>query len=104
MWSCSRFSLPLIFNLVAASISRFLINRRYKIFMLFFKRHWSPLFFFISGSSSFFVIHANKDIKINSKERIGFVVVVFISKSPGGYMMYRRTRGYLKCKISPPLT
>ena len=38
------------------------------------------LCFFISGSSSFFVIHANKDIKINSKERIGFVVVVFLSQ------------------------
>ena len=82
MWSCSRFSLPLIFNLVAASISHFLMHRRYKIFMLFFKRNWSPLFF-ISGSSSFFVIHANKDIKINSKERIGFVVVVFYLKKSG---------------------
>ena len=41
------------------------------------------LCFFISGSSSFFVIHANKDIKINSKERIGFVVVVFYLKKSG---------------------
>ena len=47
MWSCSRFSLPLIFNLVAASISHFLMHRRYKIFMLFFKRNWSPLFFYL---------------------------------------------------------
>ena len=33
--------------------------------------------FFISGSSSFSVIHANVDFKIKSKERIGFVVGVF---------------------------
>jgi len=39
---------------------------------------------FISGSSSFSVIHANVDFKIKSKERISFVAVVFfISKSPG---------------------
>ena len=47
MWSCSRFSLPLIFNLVATGISHFLMHRRYKIFMLFFKRNWSPLFFYL---------------------------------------------------------
>ena len=45
-----------------------------------FQRNWSPLFF-ISRSSSFFVIHVNVDIKSKSKERIGFtvVVVVFLS-------------------------
>ena len=32
---------------------------------------------FISGSSSFSVIHANVDFKIESKERISFDVVVF---------------------------
>ena len=38
------------------------------------------LFFFnISGSSSFSVIHANVDFKNMSKERIGFVVVAFLS-------------------------
>ena len=51
-------------------------HSRYKIFMLFFKRNWSSLFF-ISGSSSFSVIHTNLDFKIKLKERIGFVVVVF---------------------------
>ena len=94
MCSCSLFfPLPLSFTLVAASISHF-SHRRYKIFMLFFQRNWSPLFF-ISRSSSFFVIHVNVDIKSKSKERIGFIVVVvvvfffFISKSPGGYAIYR---------------
>ena len=35
------------------------------------------LCFFISVSGSFSVIHANVDFQIKSKERIGFVVVVF---------------------------
>ena len=38
-------------------------HRRYEIFMFFFKRNWSTLFF-ISRSSSFSVIHVNVDIKI----------------------------------------
>ena len=37
-------SMPLIFTLMAASISPF-PHRRYKILMFFFRRNWSPLFF-----------------------------------------------------------
>ena len=59
-------------------------HRCYKIFMFFFQRNWSPLFF-ISRSSSFSVIHVNVDIKIKWEERIGFAVVVFISKRLGSY-------------------
>ena len=77
MCSCPLFffSLPLIFTLVAASIFHF-SHHRYKIFMFFFQRN-SSLFVFISRSSSFSVIHVNVKIKNRSKERIGFVVVVF---------------------------
>ena len=69
------FFLPLIFTLVAASISHFLTATiKFSCYsstkVVFFA-------FFISGSSSFTVIHANEDFKIKSKERIGFVVVVF---------------------------
>ena len=64
------FSPPLIFTLVAASISPF-SHRRYKIFMFFFQRNWSPLFF-ISRSNSSSVIHVNVGIEIKLKERIGF--------------------------------
>ena len=75
MWSFTFFSLPLIFTLVAASISHFLTAA------IKFSCHSSNeiglLCFFISGSSSFSVIHANEDFEIKSKERIGFVVVVF---------------------------
>ena len=76
MWSCSLFFfLPLIFTLVAASISHFLTATiKFSCYsstkLVFFA-------FFMSGSSSFTVIHANEDFKIKSKERIGFVVVVF---------------------------
>ena len=87
-------TLPLTFNLVAASISTF-SHRRYKIFMFFFQWNWSPLFF-ISPSSSFGVIHVTLDTKIKSEERIGFVVVVFISKSPGSYAIYRRNARVLE--------
>ena len=67
MWSCSLFfSMQLIFTFLAASISHFLI----------------PGIKFSCYSSneigcSFSIIQANVDIKIKSKERIGFVVVVF---------------------------
>ena len=69
--------------------------------MLFFKLNWSPLFFvvvvfFISGSRLFSFIHANVDFKIKSKERISFVVVVFlISKSPGGDAIFCRNASVL---------
>ena len=50
-----------------------------------------------SRSSSFSVIHVNVDIKIKSKERIGFVVVIcFFSKSPSGYAIYRRNARVLE--------
>ena len=69
------FSLPLFFSLVAAIISLFLIAA-IKCHVILQTKLVS-LVFFISGSSFFYVIHANVDFKIKSKERIGFVVVVF---------------------------
>ena len=62
--------------------------------MLFFQQNWSPLFL-IARSSSSFVIHVNVDIKMNSKERIGFVVILF-SKSPGCYAIYRQNARVLE--------
>ena len=88
------FSLPLIFILMAASISPFSYSR-YKIFTFFFRRNWSPLVF-ISRSSSLSVIHVNVDIEIKSKERIGFCCCFFISKRPGSYAIYRRNARMLE--------
>ena len=69
-------------------------------FMFFFQRNWSPLLF-IFRSSSFPVIQVNVDIKILWKERlVVVVVVVFLSKSPGGHVIYRRNeRGAWNAKI-----
>ena len=85
------FSLPLIFTLVAASISHFL-TAAIK-FSRFSSKKRSPLFF-ISRSSSFSVTPVKVDIKIKSKERISFIIV-FISKSPGGMRFTVETRGCL---------
>ena len=73
----------------------------YKIFMLLLRRNWSPLFF-ISRSSSFSVIQVN--VKINLKERIGFLVVVFSLKVWVAMRFITEKCRSLKCKISIRLT
>ena len=42
-------------------------------------------------------------LKIKSKERIGFVVVVFIYKSPGGHAIYRRNARVLEMQNFTPV-
>ena len=73
----------------------------YKIFILLLWRNWSPLFF-ISCSSSFSVIHVN--VKINLKERIGFLVVVSSLKVWAAMRFITEKCRSLKCKISIRLT
>ena len=60
--------------------------------------------FYISGSSSFSVIHANVDIKIKSKERIRLrcCCCFFISKSAGGYAIYRQNARVLEMQNLTP--
>ena len=72
----SFFSLPLIFTSVAAGISHFL-TAAIKFSRYSLNEIGLLCFFFISGSSSSSVIHANADFKIKSKERISFVFLVF---------------------------
>ena len=69
------FSPPLFLTLVDASISHFLTAA--VKFSSCSSNEIGLLCFFIPGSSFFSVMHANVDFKIKSKERIGFVVVVF---------------------------
>ena len=90
------FPLPLIFTLVAASIPHFLTLAIMTIFMCFLPTKLVA-FVFISRSRSFSVIHVNVDIKIWSKERLGFVVFV-------GMRFTSETCGCLKCKILLRLT
>ena len=75
MFPVPFFLLPLI-CLVAASISHFL-TAAIKLSCYSSKENGLLPLFFISRSSSFSIIHVNVDIKIESKERIGFAVVVF---------------------------
>ena len=49
------------FHLVWWPLAFLISHRRYKIFMLFFQRNWSPLFF-ISYCSSSSLLHVNVDI------------------------------------------
>ena len=67
------------------------------------QRNWSSLFF-ISGSSSFSVIHANVNFKIKSKERIGFVVGVFyLYKSGWPCDLLPKRAGTWNAKFHPAL-
>ena len=78
MYSCSLFcSLPLVFTLGVASISHFLTAA---IKFSCYSYHEIGLLCFLSLASSFSVIHVSLDIKIKSKEPIGFVVVIFSLK------------------------
>ena len=82
--SCSLlfFSLPLIFTLLAASVSH-LLNAAMK-FSFFFQRNSSPLFL-ITCSSSFYVIHVSVDMK-----QTRLCCSFFLSKSPGGRAISRQ--------------
>ena len=60
--------------------------------MFFYQRNWSALLF-IFRSSSFPVFQVNEDIKIWGKERpvlLLLFLLFFLSKSPGGHVIYRR--------------
>ena len=76
------FSLPLIFTLLAASISHFLTGA---MNLIFFLRNSSPLFS-ITRSSSFSVIHVSVNIKITPK-KTRLLLLLFLSKSLGGHVI-----------------
>lgn len=64
------------------------------------QQNWSALFS-IPCSSTFSVIHVNVDFK---KERIGFVVVAFLSLKVRAAMWFTaKMPGCWKCKLSPDL-
>ena len=69
------FSLPLIFTLVADSISH-LLTAAIK-FSCYSSNEIGLLCFFLSLALAFSIIHANVDLKIKWKEIIDFVVVLF---------------------------
>ena len=77
------FSLPLIFTLLAASISHFLTASLN--FHVFFLWNSCPLFS-ITRSSSFSVIHVSVDIK-NNAEKDTTLLLFSLSKSLGGLVI-----------------
>ena len=76
------FSPPLIFTLLAASISHFLTAAL--TFLFFSLRNSSPLFS-ITRSSSFSVIHVSVNIKNNAEKDT--TLLFFLSKSRGGHVI-----------------
>ena len=62
------------------------------------------LCFFISGSSSFYVVHANVDIKLSRMKDSASLLLFFTLKVRVAVRFTAETRRYLKCKISPRLT
>ena len=98
MCSCSPFfSLSLVFTLLAASNFSF-SHRRNKILMFFFQQNQYPLLF-VSRSSSFSGFQVYVNIKSQSKERLGFVVVFTLLKSGQPAICRRNARGALNAKF-----
>ena len=92
VYICSFFFLlPLILTLVAASISHFPTAA---IKFLCYSSNKICVLCFLSLTLALSLLsHVNVDIKVNWKERFGFVVgVVLIAKSPGGYAICIGTR------------
>ena len=79
------FSLPLIFTLLAASISHFLTAALN--FHVFFPKNSSPLFS-ITRSSSFSVIQVSANIK-NDAEKDTTLSLFFLSKSARDHVVNR---------------
>ena len=73
----------------------------FSFFMFSFQRNSSPLFF-ISRSSSFSVIHVSVDIKIKLKKTTRLGCGFFSLKLRVAMQFTAKTRGCLKCEISPP--
>ena len=88
------------FTLLAASISHFLTD--ITKFSSFFQRNSSPLLYF-SHHCSFSVIHVSVDIKIWSKKWLA-LLLLFLSKCPGGHAIYHQNERVLECEISLLLT
>ena len=94
------FSLPVIFTLVANSISHFL-TAAIK-FSCYSSNETGLLCFFSSGSSSFSVVHANVDIKLSRMKDSASLLLFFISKGPGGCAIYRRNARVSKMQNFTP--
>ena len=89
MWSCSLFFAAALFYLGVRQHFSF-SHSRYKIFMLFFKRNWSPLFFLSLALAFSLLSTPIQTVKLSRKKESASLLLFFISKSPGGYAIYCR--------------
>ena len=74
-------------------------HRRYKIFMFFFQQNWSLLFFITFSNFSLFST-SMKTLKLSPKKELA--LLLFISKSPGGYAIYYRNAQVLEMQNFTP--
>ena len=87
MWSCSPFSLPLNFTLLAASISYFLTAA---IKFSCYSSNEIGLLCFLSLALALSLLSTPiKTLKLSRKKESALLLLFFISKNPGGYVMYR---------------
>ena len=89
------FSLPLIFTLLAASISHFLTAALN--FHVFLPTKFVS-FVFKTRSSSFSIIHVSGNIK-NNAEKETTLLLFFLSKSPGGHVISFQIKPRVVCGL-----
>ena len=71
-------------------------HRRHKVFIIFFQRNWTPLFFTLALALSFSVIHVYVDIKFSGKTDWALLFFFFLSKRPGGHAIFCRNARVLE--------
>ena len=97
------FSLPLIFTLVAASISHFLTGA---IKFSCYSSNKIGLLCFLSLALALSLLSTSMwTLKLSRKKELSLLLLLFfISKSPSGYAIYRRNARVLEMQNFTPLT
>ena len=94
------FSLPLIFTLVAASISHFLTGA---IKFSCYSSNKIGLLCFLSLALALSLLSTSMwTLKLSRKKELSLLLLFFISKSPSGYAIYRRNARVLEMQNFTP--
>ena len=101
MWSCSLFFAAALFQLGDRYHFSF-SHSCYKIFMLFFKRNWSPQFFLSLALAFSMLSTPMQTLKLSRKKESVSLLLFFISKSLGGYAIYCRNARVLEMQNFTP--
>ena len=89
-------SLTICFGRLLFSFS----HHYYKLFMLFFQQHWSLLLFLSLALSLFSTLMYT--YKLSRNKESASLLLLFISKSPGGCAIYRRNTLVLEMQNFTP--